>query len=48
MADRDWRHDAVDAARAAGLNASLDETDAVLMAEARNLAAPKLEMRAKP
>lgn len=40
MAERDWRHDAVAAANAAGFKASLDETDAVLMAETRNLAAP--------
>lgn len=33
--ERDWKDDVIDAARAAGLKASLDEPDAILMADAR-------------
>lgn len=40
MADRDWRQELVEAAKAAGVNASLDDPDSILMAEARNLCVP--------
>lgn len=40
MTERDWRDDIIDAAKAAGLKASRDETDAILMAEHRNLLPP--------
>lgn len=36
MPDRDWRDDAIDAANAAGLKASRNEPDAILMVDARN------------
>lgn len=40
MPDRDWRDDVVDAANAAGLKASLDMPDSLLIADARNLTPP--------
>lgn len=40
MSDRDWRDEVIDAAKAAGLRASRDEPDAILMADARNLCPP--------
>jgi hypothetical protein len=40
MSERDWRDEVIAAANAAGLKASRDEPDAILMADARNLLAP--------
>ena len=40
MAERDWRDDVIDAAKAAGFKASHDEPDSVLMADARNILVP--------
>jgi hypothetical protein len=40
MAERDWRDDCIDAAKAEGLRASRDEPDAILMADARLLCVP--------
>jgi hypothetical protein len=40
VAERDWRHDAIDAANAAGRKASMDQPDAILMADARNNLVP--------
>ena len=40
MAERDWHEELAGAARAAGLRASLDEPDSILMAEARSLCQP--------
>ena len=40
MPDRDWRDEVIDAATAAGLKASRDMPDSVLIADARNLAEP--------
>ncbi len=38
--ERDWRDDLAAAARKAGIPASVDEPDAILMAETRNLLKP--------
>ena len=46
MADRDWRDDFADAADAAGLKASRDEADSILMAEARYLLVPGSQLEA--
>jgi hypothetical protein len=40
MGERDWRDDVVDAAGTAGLRASRDEPDSILMADARNVLVP--------
>jgi hypothetical protein len=40
MADRDWKDELIESARASAIPACRDETDAVLMAEARLLLPP--------
>jgi hypothetical protein len=40
VSERDWRDDVIDAANKAGLNASRDCPDSILMADNRNLCPP--------
>jgi hypothetical protein len=40
MSEQDWHDEVIAAARAAGLKASRDEPDSIIMADARNLLVP--------
>src|SRR6267154_6171359 len=40
VAERDWRDQVIDAANAAGMKASRDDPDSILMADARNNLVP--------